>query len=819
LKRVLGLVLTVLLLVSLTAAFPASAAAAADYSVIRVKLSGATPPFSFKTNGNYTVLDHGLTIQEGQTYTVNLENGVLNLYLGGTLLASGNSITIKEHTQTGDKVNYIHLGDNGREYRGDMTFRTSGSSAYAYNSVYLEYYLYGVLDGELSNTWPVEALKAQAVAARTYAVNGMNASDSYDVDDTSSSQVYNGYDASNDRIMQAVQATDKQVLTYNGSRVLTYFSASNGGETEIPQHIWTPGTPKAYQKIIEDDADFKNSSSEREMLFFPSTMDTGSNRIKYSSNSVNPATSVAAENYLKQLVFDSFSAEDKGKFGLTADNIVLKGVTAMTANSIKSGHGAADSDGKTSREFVKADATVQVQVTEVATGAVQTVEKPVTIDILNKLVGGSSYKTDKLFEPKTYQLFTVKPITVSDVAGFAIYQTRNGHGIGLSQRGAQQRANDGQDYAQILGFYFPGCDRPQLSIQPPALNPPDVYQYTIKTAVSGSGTVTGANVYVNGNNCTVTAKPDSGKYFAGWFENGQYVTNSQSYTFIVQSARNLEARFATIPVPAVSTASAGYTSINVSWAAVPGATSYEVYRSTYSNKKFSKVKTVSGTSWKDTSKTTGKTYYYKVRAVCGGAMATTYGGYSAVKSGKATPLAPSSIKASSASYNSVKVSWSKVSGATQYSIDRATSQNGSYKNIGYTSSTSYTAKGLKSGTTYYFRVRAYHKESGKKIYGSYSWSINARPIPGTPSSLKASKASSTSIKLSWKKVSGATKYDIYCSDAANGSYSYAGTAMTNSYTFKKLKKGRTYYYKVVALRMEGRTKVFGNWSKAVSKKL
>ena len=84
-----------------------------------------------------------------------------------------------------------------------------------------------------------------------------------------------GYDASLENTIAAVNATAGQVLTYEGSIICTYFSASNGGWTELPRHAWVGGTDVIYYQIREDTYDTDNTSSYYETIFFPTTIDAG----------------------------------------------------------------------------------------------------------------------------------------------------------------------------------------------------------------------------------------------------------------------------------------------------------------------------------------------------------------------------------------------------------------------------------------------------------------------------------------------------------------------------------------------------------------
>lgn len=178
--------------------------------------------------------------------------------------------------------------------------------------------------------------------------------------------------------------------------------------------------------------------------------------------------------------------------------------------------------------------------------------------------------------------------------------------------------------------------------------------------------------------------------------------------------------------------SVGYNMLRVTWKAVPGAVSYEIYRSNSKNGSYAKVKTideVKTVSWTDKNVTTGKTYYYKVKATValeGGTTGT--GSASSAKSGKAVPAA-TTLKAK-AGAKQIKLTWSKVSGASGYELYRSTSEDGKYskiKTVTKGSTKSYTDKSkVSSGKMYYYKIRAYRKVDGKKVYGEYSKVISKK---------------------------------------------------------------------------------------------
>jgi fibronectin type 3 domain-containing protein len=275
--------------------------------------------------------------------------------------------------------------------------------------------------------------------------------------------------------------------------------------------------------------------------------------------------------------------------------------------------------------------------------------------------------------------------------------------------------------------------------------------------------------------------------------------------------------------PTMKTATAATGSVTVNWNAVTGANGYKVYSYNSTTKAYTEIASTAGTSYTQTGRAANTTYSYAVRAYQTVGGTPIYSDYSLVASAK-TPLPvigiPSALKAVSASYNSIKLTWTAASGATNYVVYRATAKSGPYTQLtSAPTSSGYTNTGLKSGTTYYYKIKAYVKINGTTVYGKETAVVSAKPIPSAPGAMKAVKASSTSIKLTWGAVSGATKYEVYRATASGGKYTLVNTTTGKSFTNKKLAKGKTYYYKVCAIRMEGKTKVTGAYSVIVNVKL
>lgn len=145
---------------------------------------------------------------------------------------------------------YIWIGD--RWYRGRTLLIPQGNELLAVNYVDLEEYLYSVVGAEAVPSWPLEALKAQAVAARTYALHKRSKSTAthYDLDTTTATQVYKGLDTEYLSTHQAVKDTAGQIMTYNGQVILAVFHAASGGHTENAEDIWS--SPLPYLRGVAD---------------------------------------------------------------------------------------------------------------------------------------------------------------------------------------------------------------------------------------------------------------------------------------------------------------------------------------------------------------------------------------------------------------------------------------------------------------------------------------------------------------------------------------------------------------------------------------
>jgi stage II sporulation protein D len=146
--------------------------------------------------------------------------------------------------------NLLSVGD--RSYRGAIVLRVEDGKLIAVNRLAIEQYLYGVLPREVPHDWPLEALKAQAVAARTYAYSQIARASGqpYDVEDTVMSQVYGGASAEQPQTTRAVDETRSEVARHHGQIIVAYFHSHSGGRTEDPAFVWGARLP--YLKSRDD---------------------------------------------------------------------------------------------------------------------------------------------------------------------------------------------------------------------------------------------------------------------------------------------------------------------------------------------------------------------------------------------------------------------------------------------------------------------------------------------------------------------------------------------------------------------------------------
>ena len=214
--------------------------------VVRVLLGIGSAAFAGATHAGNKQLNPNVTYE-----VVPLANGSLKLVNRSTGKAVGTFPA--PLTATGPApLSVAGLGT----YRGSLEFRPNGSGGvYMVNAVGLDDYVQGVIAAEMPSTWSAEALKAQAMAARTYAITTDVAGTFYNLHPDTRSQMYRGIAAETPATDAAVAATSGQIVTYNGAPAVTYFFASSGGYTENVEDAWPGATPDPWLRGVPDPYD------------------------------------------------------------------------------------------------------------------------------------------------------------------------------------------------------------------------------------------------------------------------------------------------------------------------------------------------------------------------------------------------------------------------------------------------------------------------------------------------------------------------------------------------------------------------------------
>ena len=189
----------------------------------------------------------GATLDPDKNYSFQLVSGAISLHRPkGTKVAGCGG---KEGVATGgDSVVFRGIG----VYRGDLRARNVGGSLYAINEVGIEDYVKGVIANESPPSWPQAALRAQAVAARSYALATRINGDGYNLYDDTRSQVYEGVSSETPSTNEATDVTAAQVITSGGVTVAAYFFSTSGGRTENSEFGFSGGFPRTYLKSVPD---------------------------------------------------------------------------------------------------------------------------------------------------------------------------------------------------------------------------------------------------------------------------------------------------------------------------------------------------------------------------------------------------------------------------------------------------------------------------------------------------------------------------------------------------------------------------------------
>ena len=360
-------------------------------------------------NGSEVLLPAGAHV------TVLLRKGQLVLFHDGLSLTAGATLQLLRR-QDGDIESGIRFNLLAGVYPGDLTLSAQDGVIRPVLSLPLEQYLLGVVPYEMSDSFPLEALKVQAICARTYALSRMkqNSAAEYDVVDNTNDQVFRGTPAQNENSSRAIEETAGLVLTYRDKLITAWYSASNGGQTELPGNIWSGKDIPGCFAMKDDPWDTQNPES---------TVRTAVLEKDGSGLSKGMLRLIRTE-----LAKDSKLA---GQLPERPEDLKVDAIRSVTLT--------------TPRYPAPSRLMTRMEIALDVCGGTY----DVTLELFPETVfmlGLSVYGADN------------EIISVSeDETSFTLTAGRYGHGVGMSQRGAQYMASEGKKtFKQILDFYYPG---------------------------------------------------------------------------------------------------------------------------------------------------------------------------------------------------------------------------------------------------------------------------------------------------------------------------------------------------------------------------
>lgn len=347
--------------------------------------------------GNYAVA----TISEGNIVLSDSTGVVICQGMGGAevkVISNGNMLSI-----------------NDKLYRGNVIFRPYNGAITVINEVMADDYLCGVVAGEMPSGWPLEALKAQAVAARCFAFDNLGKHSSYGFDlcATTNCQVYGGVSAEKESTNRAVEETAGIIATYNGKVINALYGSSNGGYAEASENVW--GGNVAYFQTFKDEFE---KTEEIPSAVWKVEMSPEEIKAELLDNGVDIGDIVNME---------IVSTSESGR----VLEVKITG-TAGTKSYTKS--------------YAKSFLGLRSQL--------YTITAP-SGDSLTCITANGNKKVSGEYYVLTAN-GTEKRTTGSGNNKYTISGRGFGHGVGMSQYGAYYMANQGLNYVDILTYYYKG---------------------------------------------------------------------------------------------------------------------------------------------------------------------------------------------------------------------------------------------------------------------------------------------------------------------------------------------------------------------------
>lgn len=399
----------------------------------------------------------GGTVVGTSSYGVNVtQTGVAKILFqfdGGSSKALG---IMPDVTGVGETRTWF----KGYRYPGGFRYeRINGGNLTVVNIVDMEDYLIGVVPYEMSNSWPLEALKAQAVCARSYAYNSLNHHSSYhfDICNGTDCQVYYGFGGGstyNANAAQAVEETAGVYAKYNGKVIEAYYSASHGGASESVYNVWGSSlSTYPYLCGVKDPYE-ADTASLNPYSSWTVSYTTSSLTQRLQSKGYGTGTTVASMDLTYSDLGNVIAVKVNYANGQSNTFKPTNMRSTFNISSIRfqvnnSGSGT-PSDGSLA---VNGSGTLPEQDSYYVISGTGSVGKTDREDLY--AISGSG-SVDSVTSSSGGSTVTEGNVVHVSGSSYVFEGSGNGHQIGMSQWGAYAMAKRGFTYDEIITFYFPG---------------------------------------------------------------------------------------------------------------------------------------------------------------------------------------------------------------------------------------------------------------------------------------------------------------------------------------------------------------------------
>lgn len=391
--------------------------------------------------GSYLV-NGSLSFQTGAKLKISCESGGLMLYYEGSIYRAGEGLQLRRHAAKEGEENGFRLGEDLILIEGDLLVSVKEGRLWPVLHIGIEDYLKGVVPYEMSDEFPLEALKAQTIAARTYALRALRSDRDFDVYDSTMDQVYKGYDPEKPLAMRAIEETRGICLTYGKQLARCFYTASNGGQTESALNAW--GRESIAYLIVKDDPyDLEN----------PMSIQKSYKLSKAGDGILEP---------LKSYLLDALSGEmERLQYSGAPDQIRIDEVMSVRLDKPRFA--------EESQVYDQIAFQLRVSGRRLSgDGSGKLVLLPYPIILRLKYFPDLEGLMDLSINISENETLSIK----EEPDQFVITSGRYGHGVGMSQRGAEWMAiHYGKTYRDILAYYYPGTAEKLYDTMAPMLQP------------------------------------------------------------------------------------------------------------------------------------------------------------------------------------------------------------------------------------------------------------------------------------------------------------------------------------------------------------